>query len=81
VEAERLRPGLNELLLLADYVVTSTKFPEVTEALMSAWNGPQVSPVQVQREHVQTPGYYDALLRTAHEDNTCPCTEDGVTFM
>ena len=30
VEAERLRPGLNELLALADYVVTSATFPQVT---------------------------------------------------
>lgn len=29
VEAERLRPGLNELLAHADYVVTSTRFPKV----------------------------------------------------
>lgn len=29
VEAERLRPGLNELLAHADYVVTSAKFPQV----------------------------------------------------
>ena len=29
VEAERLRPGLNELLAHADYVVTSTQFPKV----------------------------------------------------
>ncbi|BDA44908.1 probable ribokinase at N-terminal half [Coccomyxa sp. Obi] len=32
VEAERLRPGLNELLAHADYVVTSTRFPK-------AWTG------------------------------------------
>ncbi len=30
VEAERLRPGLNELLAHADYVVTSARFPQVT---------------------------------------------------
>lgn len=29
VEAERLRPGLNELLAHADYAVTSAKFPQV----------------------------------------------------
>ena len=28
VEAERLRPGLNDLLAQADYVVTSAKFPQ-----------------------------------------------------
>ncbi|EIE21663.1 PfkB-type carbohydrate kinase, partial [Coccomyxa subellipsoidea C-169] len=32
VEAERLRPGLNELLAHADYVVTSARFPQ-------AWTG------------------------------------------
>jgi hypothetical protein len=29
VEAERLRPNLDELLTLADYLVTSTHFPQV----------------------------------------------------
>ena len=29
VEAERLRPGLEGLLALADYVVTSAHFPQV----------------------------------------------------
>lgn len=29
VEAERLRPGLNELLAQADFVVTSASFPQV----------------------------------------------------
>ena len=31
VEAERLRPHLEELLMLADYVVTSKHFPQVTQ--------------------------------------------------
>lgn len=30
VEAERLRPGLQDLLAEADYVVTSAHFPQVT---------------------------------------------------
>ncbi len=31
VEAERLRPGLDQLLALADYVVTSAHFPQVRQ--------------------------------------------------
>lgn len=33
VEGERLRPGLQDLLALADYVVTSAHFPQVSMGL------------------------------------------------
>ena len=33
VEAERLRPGLNDLLAHADYVITSATFPQVSRCV------------------------------------------------
>jgi sugar/nucleoside kinase (ribokinase family) len=39
VEAERLRPGLNELLSQADYVVTSARFPQVSSSAIRAPTG------------------------------------------
>lgn len=40
VEAERLRPGLEGLLALADFVVTSAHFPQAgrTRLLASSWS-------------------------------------------
>ena len=35
VEAERLRPGLNDLLAQADYVITSATFPQVRHCMTS----------------------------------------------
>ena len=35
VEAERLRPGLNDLLAHADYVITSASFPQVRHCVTS----------------------------------------------
>ena len=35
VEAERLRPGLNDLLAHADYVITSAAFPQVRHCVAS----------------------------------------------
>lgn len=45
VEAERLRPGLEGLLALADYVVTSAHFPQVCN-VSTLFRVPSTSTVQ-----------------------------------